>query len=149
MPVLRCRTVPFVLIANWQSGWHTPVAAKFEALQGFCNAGMTVVAGNDAGLPHTGFGGLWQELEAMVEGGMTAMQAIIAATWNAAKALCLSDRIGSIRPGKQADLILVDGDPVKDISALSKVRMVIFRRCRRCGWSCKPVRLFLKNPPDL
>ena len=50
-------------------------------------AGVTMVAGNDAGLPLTGFGLLWRELEGMVMGGMTAMQAITAATKNAAAAI--------------------------------------------------------------
>ncbi|MGD9063222.1 MAG: amidohydrolase family protein [Desulfobacterales bacterium] len=98
---------------------------KHKTLTGFLKAGVRCVAGNDAGLPHTGFGCLWQELEAMVAGGMTAIQAITAATATAARALGMADRIGSIRKGKQADLLVVDGDPTTDISALARVRMVM------------------------
>ena len=98
---------------------------KYKALKGFLKAGVPCVAGNDAGLPHTGFGCLWQELEAMILGGMDAMQAICAATITAARALGLSDRIGSIGVGKQADLFVVDGDPLADISVLKSVRMVM------------------------
>jgi imidazolonepropionase-like amidohydrolase len=101
------------------------IESKQQALQGFLAAGVTVVAGNDAGLPYTGFGCLWQELDAMMSGGMTAMQAITAATAAAARMLRIQDRIGSIQPGKQADLLVVDGNPTEDISALSRVRLVM------------------------
>lgn len=114
------------------------IESKLKALQGFLAAGVNVVAGNDAGLPYTGFGCLWQELDAMMSGGMTAMQAIVAATRAAARALGREDQIGSIQPGKQADLLVVDGDPTTDISALSRVRLVmlagrtIFQKIDRC-----------------
>jgi imidazolonepropionase-like amidohydrolase len=114
------------------------IASKLEALKGFIDAGVGVVAGNDAGLPYTEFGCLWQELDAMTAGGMTALQALTAATRAAARALGLGDRIGSIQPGKQADLLVVDGDPAADISALSRVRMVmqagrcVFQKIDRC-----------------
>jgi imidazolonepropionase-like amidohydrolase len=61
----------------------------------------------------------------MVDGGMSPLQAIGAATSNAAQALHLTDTIGSIQPGKQADLIAVDGDPTRDINTLSRVRLVM------------------------
>jgi len=98
---------------------------KFRALQGFMAAGVICVAGNDAGLPYTGFGQLWRELITMVDGGMSPLQAIEAATSKAAQALHLTDAIGSIQPGKQADLIAVDDDPTRDINALSRVRLVM------------------------
>ena len=101
------------------------IESKIEALRGFLAAGVTVVAGNDAGLPYTGFGCLWQELDAMISGGMTAMQAITAAARAAARTMGMEDRIGSIQPGKQADLIVVDGDPTTDITALSRVQLVM------------------------
>jgi imidazolonepropionase-like amidohydrolase len=101
------------------------IESKLKALQGFLAAGVSIVAGNDAGLPYTGFGCLWQELDAMILGGMTAIQAITAATQAAARTMDMEDRIGSIQPGKQADLLVVDGDPTTDISALSRVRLVM------------------------
>jgi imidazolonepropionase-like amidohydrolase len=101
------------------------IDAKLLALQGFMAAGVPVVAGNDAGLPYTEFGFLWQELDAMVMGGMTAIEAITAATQTAARAVRMEDEIGSIKSGKQADLLIVDGDPTTEISALSNVRMVM------------------------
>jgi imidazolonepropionase-like amidohydrolase len=71
------------------------------------------------------FGCLWQELDALISGGMTAMQAIRAATLTAAEALGMADRIGCIGVGKQADLLVVDEDPLNDISALEQVCMVM------------------------
>ena len=115
------------------------IEAKLEALQQFLSAGVPVVAGNDAGLPYTNFGCFWQELDAMMSGGMTAMQAITAATRSAARALGMEDRIGSIQPGKQADLVVVDGDPMEDITALSRIMMVmqagqiVHEEIDRCG----------------
>jgi imidazolonepropionase-like amidohydrolase len=101
------------------------IEAKYTALRGFLSAGVTVVAGNDAGLPYTGFGGLWMELDSLTAGGMSAIQAIAAATATAARVIGLGDQIGSIQTGKQADLLVVDGNPTVDISALSRVRMVM------------------------
>ncbi len=94
---------------------------KLRSLKGLMEAGVKCVAGKDAGMPYTGFGRLWQELEVMVEGGMTPIQAIVAATKTAAEAMNLFDQIGSIDVDKQADVIVVDEDPTINISTLSKV----------------------------
>ena len=107
------------------AGLPAVIESKLKALGGLIAAGVKVVAGNDAGLPYTGFGCLWQELDAMMSGGMTAMQAMVAATRRAARSLGMENQIGSIQPGKQADLVVVDGDPTTDISALSRVRLVM------------------------
>ena len=101
------------------------IESKFQAVRGFQEAGVDLVAGNDAGLPYTGFGRLRQELDAMMAGGLSAMQAITAATATAARLLRMDDRIGSIQSGKQADLVVVDGDPTKDITALLQIRLVM------------------------
>jgi len=115
------------------------IGAKLEAVKGFLSAGVGMVAGNDAGLPYTNFGCLWHELDAMVAGGMTAKQALAAATRSAARALGLEDRIGSIQAGMQADLLVVNGNPTEDISALADIRMVMlagrvfWEKNERCG----------------
>jgi len=57
--------------------------------------------------------------------GQTPMDAIVAATSLNAEALGMKDEIGSIAPGMQADLIAVDGDPLRDITALKRVRFVM------------------------
>jgi len=60
-----------------------------------------------------------------VKYGMTPMQAVQAATHNAADLLGHSDLIGSIKPGKYADVIAVTGDPLQDISVLEHVQFVM------------------------
>jgi imidazolonepropionase-like amidohydrolase len=66
-----------------------------------------------------------KEVEALVRGGMTTLQALQAATINGAALLNWSDRIGTIEPGKFADIIAIDGDPVQDINAIEKVVFVM------------------------
>jgi len=84
-------------------------------------AGVPIVAGTDA-IP--GFT-LQSELEWYVRAGLTPAQALQVATWNGAKyTRTLEDR-GSIAPGKRADLVLVDGDPTRDISDIRKVALVL------------------------
>jgi imidazolonepropionase-like amidohydrolase len=95
------------------------VEEKLRSLQGMLDAGVLCVAGDDAGLPLTRFDRFWQELDAMAAGGMTAMQALVAATKTAATAMDQLDEIGSIAVGKQADIIAVESDPSQDITALA------------------------------
>jgi imidazolonepropionase-like amidohydrolase len=61
----------------------------------------------------------------MVQYGMSPMQAIQAATINAADLLGWKDRIGSVSPGKYADLIAVGGDPLQDTAELTRVKFVM------------------------
>jgi imidazolonepropionase-like amidohydrolase len=89
------------------------------------DAGVVCVAGDDAGLPLTPFDRFWQELDAMAAGGMTAMQAMVAATKTAATAMGRLDEIGSIAVGKQADIIAVESDPCRDITALANPSFIM------------------------
>jgi imidazolonepropionase-like amidohydrolase len=57
--------------------------------------------------------------------GLTPLQVIQMATTNAADLLGWSDRVGSIQPGRYADLIAVDGDPLQDVTELERVRFVM------------------------
>ena len=61
----------------------------------------------------------------MVEGGMTPMQAIVASTRTASECIHLQNDVGTLEPGKLADLLIVDGDPLADLSALLRVRAVV------------------------
>jgi imidazolonepropionase-like amidohydrolase len=72
-------------------------------------------------------GGMAYEVRAHVEIGIPAETAILAATRNAAEACGLLERVGTLEPGKQADLIAVDGDPLADITALRRGVAVISR----------------------
>ncbi|WP_454832948.1 amidohydrolase family protein [Pseudoxanthomonas wuyuanensis] len=86
-------------------------------------AGVPLVAGTDE-LP--GFT-LQRELELYVQAGLTPAQALQVATWNGAKYSGTLGDSGSVTAGKQADLILVDGDPTRDIADIRKVALVIQR----------------------
>ncbi len=68
-----------------------------------------------------------QELQDMVDAGMTPMQVIVAATRNAAQACGIADRVGTLEVGKQADVIVASGDPLQNIQAMENVRSVIKR----------------------
>lgn len=86
-------------------------------------AGVWIVMGSDAvaGL----HGENAKELEWMVKAGMTPAQAIRAATADAAQLLGWQDRVGALEVGKLADLIAVEGDPLKDITVLQRVTFVM------------------------
>jgi imidazolonepropionase-like amidohydrolase len=86
-------------------------------------AGVKMVFGSDAGvMPHGTAGG---QFRTMVEYGMTPMEAIQAATRNAAQALGRERDVGAIAVGRYGDLIAVDGDPLRDVRALEDVDVVI------------------------
>ncbi len=86
--------------------------------------GVNVVAGTDSPIFPYGLG-LIIELHTYVDAGLTPAEAIQAATVNAAKALGAEDDIGRIAPGMLADLIIVDGDPLANITDLMNVRVVM------------------------
>jgi imidazolonepropionase-like amidohydrolase len=86
-------------------------------------AGAKMSFGTDAGVCPYGTSG--KQFAFMVRYGMTPMQAIQAATVNAADLLGHSDQIGSIKPGRFADIIAVSGDPLQDVSALENVQFVM------------------------
>ena len=84
--------------------------------------GVTVTAGTDeGGWEH---GNNAHELSCLVEAGMTPMQAIVAATSDAATCVGLGHEIGSIEPGKKADIILVAGNPLEDVTILERGKAV-------------------------
>ena len=85
-------------------------------------AGVRIVAGTDQVVP--GYS-LHRELELYVKAGFTPMEAIQAATLEPARALGLDRETGTIARGKRADLLVVDGDPLADITSLRKVWLVV------------------------
>jgi len=86
-------------------------------------AGVKMSFGTDAGVCEYGTSG--KQFAFMVKFGMTPMQAIQAATSNAADLLGHANEIGSIKPGKYADIIAVPGDPLADIRLLENVQFVM------------------------
>ena len=98
-------------------------------LKQLADEGARIVLGTD-GSPtsNAGFGSGFQtlkELERMVQAGMSPEQAIQAATRNAAEHLGKLDDLGTLEPGKLADLIIVDGDPLVDIRMIHNIEVVI------------------------
>jgi imidazolonepropionase-like amidohydrolase len=90
----------------------------------FVQAGGIIRAGSD---PNNGLPGLGvhQEMVMFVEAGLTPMQAIQAATINVAKAFRKDKDFGTVEPGKVADIIAVEGDPLKDMWAVQNVKVVV------------------------
>jgi hypothetical protein len=92
-------------------------------------AGVPFLAGTDSGgVPYTypGFS-LHDELAFLVQAGFTPMEALQTATLNPARFLGLSDQLGTIAPGKQADLVLLQANPLDDIHNTQKIRAVVVR----------------------
>ncbi len=98
------------------------LANKFRQLR---EAGVTIVVGTDSGIPmNFHFDSTWRELNTMVGLGMPAMDVIRAATYWPAQML-KQPNLGTIAPGKLADIIVVDGDPLTDMSALRNIVHVV------------------------
>ncbi|MBS7648618.1 MAG: amidohydrolase family protein [Candidatus Bathyarchaeia archaeon] len=92
--------------------------------------GVKIAMGTDSGSPYTNIPGECQawELEQMVRKGFSAMESIVAATKNAAECLGVAQKTGTIEPGKSADLIIIDGDPLRDIKVLqdkNRIKLVM------------------------
>jgi len=97
-------------------------------------AGVPLVTGSDAGNPLVFPGpSLHHELKLWVDAGIPPAVALTAATANAAKLLRAESRIGRIAKGFEANLLLVDGNPLQDISATERISLVVFKgeRLRR------------------
>jgi imidazolonepropionase-like amidohydrolase len=94
-----------------------------DALRKAVPAGVRIAFGTDAGVSKHGRNA--DEFELMVKHGMTPATAIQAATVNAADLLGLAREIGTIEPGKEADIIAVAGDPLQDVTVLKRVGFVM------------------------
>lgn len=138
----RMRYIPVDLRAQWQtimSGRpaRTPeqVAellrfgdARMRLLRTMHEAGVGIVAGTDAGFAYVfpGFS-LHDELALLVRAGLAPMAALRAATSEAARCLGLEHETGTVTPGKQADLVVLDANPLADITNVSRIHAVVSR----------------------
>ncbi len=101
--------------------------AHFRSFRMAVDAGVIIAAGNDGGTPFNPCDDLITELRLMIEAGMPALLALRTAGWGSARALGLESELGTLEPGKWADLVILDGDPLADITALSRVWRVVQR----------------------
>jgi imidazolonepropionase-like amidohydrolase len=110
-------------------GWNganpapLPVAQARKAFEIARAAGVTLCVGGDVGVFAHGENA--REIELMVAAGMPAAQVLIAATSGNARSFHMGDQIGAIRSGLLADLVAVEGDPIRDVQAVRAVRFVM------------------------
>lgn len=129
--------VPTVYLEDWvlqnmqTLGWtpnsiqkaRTVIPIAHKNVSHAFRSGVKIAFGTDAGVYPHGLNG--HEFAKMVEMGLTPLEAIQAATVNAADLLGWADKIATIEPGKWADIIAVDGNPLQDVKTLEHVRFVM------------------------
>ena len=113
-------------LASLTAGDSSAISQRLSAATALAyRAGVPLVFGTDGGvLPH---GRNAAEFAALAQAGIPLLDALKAATSGAARALGLADSLGTIAPGKLADLIAVEGDPLSDPATLGRVRFVMLR----------------------
>jgi hypothetical protein len=102
--------------------WERAFDKELQIVGALYKAGVIIVAGSDARIPGYEF---YRELELLVKAGLTPMEAIQSATIVPARVMKLDKELGTIQPGKRADLIIVDGNPLENISLIRNVKTVI------------------------
>ncbi|KOX19350.1 hypothetical protein ADK67_33515 [Saccharothrix sp. NRRL B-16348] len=141
----RLKYVPAAVVEGWRwalenvvkAGWTPEETAQRHALLEhrlafvgeLARAGVPVVAGTDGGdMPFVipGFS-LHDELAALVRAGLSPLQALRAATVEPARMLGLDDVLGTVTPGKFADLVVLDADPLADIRNTTRIHTVLTR----------------------
>jgi imidazolonepropionase-like amidohydrolase len=94
--------------------------SHFQSVRRAYKAKIPIAMGTDAGTPFNCHGENLKEMELLVKAGMTPMEAMTATTKIASEVLGLEKKIGTLEKGKLADLIVVDGNPLKDIQLFQK-----------------------------
>jgi imidazolonepropionase-like amidohydrolase len=133
----RLRHVSPTLRQDWRAGlalegasqpddWSAVEQEARQLVRRFGDLGVTLLAGTDLGVITLvpGFA-LHDELELLVEAGLTPREALAAATINPARVMGLSGTMGAIAPGQVADLLLLDANPLEDIRATRTIRGVM------------------------
>lgn len=139
-PLIRDTTPPGILAEvrasrpseAWERGPRQENEKRFRQqlanLKRLSDAGILLVAGTDAPYPGVFQGeGIHHELELLVEAGLTPLQAITAATGNAARLVGAGDDWGTLEPGRLANLVVVNGRPDRDVRDTRKVDAVVVR----------------------
>ncbi len=107
--------------------YNAPVSVCIDNLRRHVNRGGSVALGNDYGGGPGSFeeGIPFYELTCMLQAGMSTMSILVACTRNAAQVAHIDSILGTLEAGKLADVLVVRGDPLSDLNALSRVRLVI------------------------
>ena len=123
--------LPDTVPAAAKAFWNGPIPAALMRtamanLRRMYQAGIPIAMGTDAGNPGTAHGpSVYREMELMQQAGMPAAAVFSSATIVAAEALGLEREVGSITPGKRADLVVFESDPTRDIHNARQVRYVV------------------------
>jgi imidazolonepropionase-like amidohydrolase len=134
----RMRLVPQEIRRNWEDPFASEATREFQSIlrpivplelenvRLLNEAGVLLLAATDVGVPLQVPGiSLHVELERLVEAGLSPLEALQTATLNPAHVLEMTDSLGSIEPGKLADLVLLDANPLEDIRNTQKIRAVV------------------------
>ena len=104
--------------------------ARMDHFARMRDAGVIMAAGSDSAWSHYPMGDYQTDIEAHAMAGMSNMEAIVSATRDAARSCCVDSLVGTLEPGKQADVLVVDGNPLDDLSALRQIADVFLEGSR-------------------
>ena len=134
----RMQLVPEEIRRNWEKRFASEAIREFQSIlrpivpleleniRLLNEAGVLLLAATDVGVPLQVPGiSLHVELERLVEAGLTRLQALQTATLNPARVLKVADDLGTVEPGKLADMVLLDANPLEDIRNTQKIRAVV------------------------
>ena len=117
-----------VIVVSTASFWGPAFVTAAENLSRYADLGGRIALGSDAGTFPL-FGGVGEmplaEMSRLIEGGLTPAEVLVAATKHGAEAINRGDDLGTLEPGKLADIIVVAGDPLSDVGDMANVMVVI------------------------
>lgn len=135
---ISMRLVPATIRRNWETGLDSEIGRTMHSILGpivplqsenvrlLQQAGVTLLAATDVGIPMLVPGlSLHEELVLLVHAGLTPAEALQTATVNPARVLGMADSLGTIEAGKLADLVLLDANPLADITNTRRIRAVV------------------------
>ena len=116
--------------------WRENYRLWMQFVNEYKNRGGTVTVGSDSGYIYNLYGfGYIQEMELLREAGFSPLEVIHAATQAGARTLGHDDQVGTIRVGRKADLVIVNGNPVENLKLLFGTRHAAAERCKRRRWN--------------